>query len=201
MSGPTQDIHFTEGQGRCNICPNTYFRNAEAAKKHVMGYQHQRELGNHNDLRIMGPSFIDRMLSRSIDPMSHIDTFEEFEDNTSVSSSSSTSMNNNLTTYDSDDDKTVWIHCELCNNSVNSEQQHMIHLMGRKHKAKEEARYGKKLHDSKPSPASIRPVGTGRKNNVNQHKASMLDRKTEQIIAWAAYQLMVAQSVGTLPTV
>ena len=71
--------------------------------------------------------------------------------------------------YQSISRKTPWIYCDLCGNASNSPEQAKIHDMGKKHRKKMEARYGKELVPSTTNPATMRPVGHGRPETGNPH--------------------------------
>ena len=134
MNEQTEDIYFDGKKGYCNVCsPAVYFTSAKAAVNHVMGSKHQKATGYHQYIRVMGPSYIEKMVQKVLSNKDcHTLTVSESFPNHQA--------HNNIL-----GDKTEWLRCELCNNSVNSKQQYEIHKMGKKHKAKEEAKYGKKL--------------------------------------------------------
>ena len=168
------------GRGQCFLCDYD-LKSRNHAGQHIMGRKHKKnkelseKINRAKIANVYGLSIQQQLEASNMNRRKNNSICDESDGSDSTISSASQSSNR-MNVPDQipiqyncplKADMTKWIYCELCQVCVNSAEQAEVHKMGRKHRQKNEALLGVSLVPSTTNPATIRPVGHGRRYPVS----------------------------------
>ena len=178
FSGIHEDYQLqVDGRGQCFLC-DCELKSRHHAHQHLMGRKHHKnkelkEKLNHAKIQnVYGLSLDQQLEAMHLNRRKNNSICDDSDGSESTTSSQSSynkvgSPLDRMTIeqrYSLKGDQTKWIYCELCQVCVNSAEQAEVHKMGKKHRQKEESVMGVGLVPKSTNPATIRPVGHGRRS-------------------------------------